>query len=134
MSKILPLLRGSIDLQTALEEDGNILQQLTYPNKRVEFFVHHQHRRNIEALVVHHLGLSRPADCQFSEVREWRLQSFLSPSSETPFAMPVCDPAGPLAPWPGVHCPGRGICFPLLGLPSAMTRPVEETYFRICQK
>lgn len=76
MSETLPLLHGTIDLLTALEEDDNTLQQLTYPTQRLEFFVHlHQHRKDVEALVAHHVGLFA-SKCQISEASEWRHGSF----------------------------------------------------------
>lgn len=72
----LELLNQSIDLSDALENDDNILEQLTYPSQRLDFFVHlYEHRQNIEATTAYHLGISSSA-CQVSEVKEWRHGSF----------------------------------------------------------
>lgn len=72
----LTLLRGPIDLQTALQEDDNILQQLTYPSRRVDFFVHlYEHIGDIETIVAYHLGIA-PSRCHISKVAEWIHGSF----------------------------------------------------------
>jgi hypothetical protein len=39
MPASLPLLHGSITLEEALKSDDNILHQLSYPAKRLEFYV-----------------------------------------------------------------------------------------------
>ncbi|KAI1935918.1 hypothetical protein LOZ66_004834 [Ophidiomyces ophidiicola] len=70
MLKSLPLLRGSINLQAALEHDDNILQELAYPEQRIDFFTHlHIHLPEIKAIVSHHLGL-KPELCRVGEVSD----------------------------------------------------------------
>ncbi|KAI1908239.1 hypothetical protein LOZ65_006669 [Ophidiomyces ophidiicola] len=76
MLKSLPLLRGSINLQAALEHDDNILQELAYPEQRIDFFTHlHIHLPKIKAIVSHLLGL-KPELCRVGEVSEWIAGSF----------------------------------------------------------
>lgn len=75
--KTLDLLRGKIDLDTALNYDDNVLQLLSYPSQRLDFFVHlYIHRADIEAIVAHHLGFSRPSRCRTTEVKHWINGSF----------------------------------------------------------
>ncbi|RDL30741.1 Uncharacterized protein BP5553_10086 [Venustampulla echinocandica] len=76
MSKSLPLLRGSISLKSALENDDNILQELSYPDQRIDFFVYlFARRREIEATVSYHLGFGVDM-CRMGGVDEWIAGSF----------------------------------------------------------
>ncbi|KAK2865300.1 hypothetical protein FQN49_003716 [Arthroderma sp. PD_2] len=73
----LPLLRGTITLEAALEEEDNVLLDLSYPEKRIDFFVWFYSRsKEIEDLVSFHLGLSPPEKCRVSAVNEWLHGSF----------------------------------------------------------
>ena len=78
MSKTLPLLHGEITLESALDDDDNILPALAYPHQRFEYFVHlWKHRSEIEAIVSYHLGLNTPREtCQIAEVKDWMAGSF----------------------------------------------------------
>lgn len=76
MAASLPLLRGSITLSHALRNDDNILLELSYPEKRLQFYLSLYQRRNaIEALVAHYLRLPQEA-CKAAEVKEWIHGSF----------------------------------------------------------
>ncbi|KAI9799422.1 MAG: hypothetical protein M1825_004522 [Sarcosagium campestre] len=76
MQKTLPLLRKTITLESALADDDNVLQEISYPERRVDFFVHLlSHSSDIEAVVAHHLG-SKPDSCRIGEVKEWMAGSF----------------------------------------------------------
>lgn len=77
MAKTLPLLHGETSLETALGEDENMLHILSYPEKRFDFYVHlYKHRREIEAIVSYHLGLSWRDTCEMEEVKDWMAGSF----------------------------------------------------------
>lgn len=77
MSKTLLLLRGGITLESALEKDDNMLQEIGYPEKRLEFYLYLlKHRYEIEVIVSYHLGLSRKEKCRLGEVKEWISGSF----------------------------------------------------------
>ena len=72
----LPLLNGRITLTEALEAEDDILQQLSYPEKRLNFFVYlYKHRQDIEAIVSYHLGVSDKT-CRAGEFKEWIHGSF----------------------------------------------------------
>src|ERR1700749_3804 len=77
MSAQLPLLRRRITLEEALDEDDDILQELTYPEKRLDFYAYLlDHRSDIEDIVCFHLGV-RKGTCKVAdEVREWVHGSF----------------------------------------------------------
>ena len=76
MTTCLPLLRGTISLQDALEEDEDILQQLSYPEKRLEFWLHlYQCRPQIANVISRHLNI-KPADFRLAELSEWIHGSF----------------------------------------------------------
>lgn len=76
MLRSLPLLKRTITLDEALSEDNNILQELSYPEKRLDFFYYlFQHRPEIEAIVSFHLGVTKDA-CTTGEVNEWVHGSF----------------------------------------------------------
>jgi len=76
MLRSLPLLKKTITLDEALREDDNILQELSYPEKRLDFFYYlFQHRTEIEAIVSFHLGVSKDV-CKAGEFKEWVHGSF----------------------------------------------------------
>jgi hypothetical protein len=57
----LPLLRGSITLEEALQQEEDMLLETSYPDSRIEFFVFlYGHRNEIAELVSGHLGLDQP--------------------------------------------------------------------------
>lgn len=77
MSKTLPLLQGNITLESALDDDDNMLQVLTYSHERFEYYVYLlKHRVEIENIVSFHLGLKKREMCRISEVKDWRAGSF----------------------------------------------------------
>jgi len=61
MSKTLPLIReGRTTLSAALNNERNILQELTYPKQKREFLLPlWDNRRDLESLVALHLGLPK---------------------------------------------------------------------------
>lgn len=74
---ILPLLRSEISLDSALEQEENILLSLFYPDKRFDFYLWlYSHRLEIERTVAYHLGLSQTASCRVGEVKGWIYGSF----------------------------------------------------------
>lgn len=76
MAKTLPLLTGSITLSEALAEDEDVIQDLSYPEKRLDFWVHlHSCRPQIEQAISQHLNIP-PADFRLAEVEEWIHGSF----------------------------------------------------------
>lgn len=77
MSLPLPLLRGTITLSEALDEDDDILKELSYPDKRLNFYCYlYQHRKAIEDLVAFHLGVRKDACKVAGEFSEWVHGSF----------------------------------------------------------
>ncbi|KAK2837016.1 hypothetical protein FQN49_006491 [Arthroderma sp. PD_2] len=75
-SKSLPLLRGTITLESALADDDDILLKLSYPEQRIDFFTYlYSRRHEIENIVAYHLGL-RAVECKVGEVKEWIAGSF----------------------------------------------------------
>ncbi|KAJ0419620.1 hypothetical protein BJY00DRAFT_302025 [Aspergillus carlsbadensis] len=77
MQRALPLLRGQITLSTALLDDDNVLQELSYPERRLEFYVYlYQNRTVMESIVSYHLNLNRKQKCRVAEVKEWIAGSF----------------------------------------------------------
>ncbi|KAE8356518.1 hypothetical protein BDV28DRAFT_154542 [Aspergillus coremiiformis] len=77
MQRALPLLNGQISLSTALVDDDNVLQELSYPERRVEFYVYlYQHRTVIESIVSYHMNLNKKQTCRVGEVNEWIAGSF----------------------------------------------------------
>ena len=77
MSHSLPLLRRTITLSEALDEDDDILNELSYPDKRLEFYCYlYQHRKDIEDIVAFHLGVPKDACTVAVEFREWVHGSF----------------------------------------------------------
>lgn len=76
METSLPLLKGSVTLQEALEEDKDIVRELSYPEKRLDFWVDLYERRfEIEQIVSRHLNIPRSA-FRLGEVQEWIHGSF----------------------------------------------------------
>jgi len=72
----LPLLTGRITLSEALDEEDNVLEKLSYPEKRLDFCSYlHTHTDEIKAIVSHHLGVPKDA-CQVPWVDEWLHGSF----------------------------------------------------------
>ncbi len=77
MPHSLPLLNKTITLQEALDEDDDVLQQLSYPEKRLDFFYYlFQHRKEIEAIVSFHLGITNDTCKVAEDFREWVHGSF----------------------------------------------------------
>jgi hypothetical protein len=77
MPHSLPLLKKSITLEEALGEDDDILHELSYPEKWLDFFYYLvQHRREIEAIVSFHLGVPKDVCKVAEEFREWIHGSF----------------------------------------------------------
>lgn len=77
MTCSLPLLKGRITLKDALEEDNDILQELAYPQKRLDFYLYLlEHRQDIEELVSFHLGVTRGTCKAAEDFREWIHGSF----------------------------------------------------------
>lgn len=67
----LPLPRGEVTLETALEEDG-VLLNLSYPEKRLMFFWWLTKRcKGTEDIVSYHLGLTQSQTCRVADVRDW---------------------------------------------------------------
>lgn len=72
----LPLLTGKITLSEALDEEDDILEKLSYPEKRLNFCNYlHAHANQIESIVSHHLRISRDS-CRAPWVNEWIHGSF----------------------------------------------------------
>ncbi|OOF98994.1 hypothetical protein ASPCADRAFT_162880 [Aspergillus carbonarius ITEM 5010] len=77
MPTTLPLLHRQITLASALDDDDNVLQELQYPERRIQFFTYlFMNRSAIEAIVSHHLGLKGKQTCRIGEVKEWISGSF----------------------------------------------------------
>jgi hypothetical protein len=77
MPHSLPLLKKTITLQEALGEDENILHELSYLEKRLDFFYYlFQRRREIEPIVSFHLGVPKDVCKVVEEFREWVHGSF----------------------------------------------------------
>ncbi|UPK91992.1 hypothetical protein LCI18_002927 [Fusarium solani-melongenae] len=76
MSDTLPLLKGQISLQDALEEDIDIIQELSYLEKRLQFWLHlFTQRQYIAELASRHLNV-RLSDIRLGEVEDWIHESF----------------------------------------------------------
>ncbi|PWY93952.1 hypothetical protein BO94DRAFT_612638 [Aspergillus sclerotioniger CBS 115572] len=70
----LPLLRGTTTLESALEEEEDMLLDLDYPEQRIDFFVSlYSRRTDIEKIAAGHLGLR---SCRLGAVNEWIHGSF----------------------------------------------------------
>lgn len=76
-SATLPLLRGTTTLKAALEEEEDMLLALSYPEKRIDYFVTiHVVREEVAKLASYHLGLGSSDTCKLAEVNEWVHGSF----------------------------------------------------------
>jgi hypothetical protein len=76
-SRSLPLLHGNITLSVALIDDDNILQRITYPDQRTQFYDYlYTHRSQIESIVLYHLGYSGTVICKIGDVKEWMAGSY----------------------------------------------------------
>ncbi|RHZ69166.1 hypothetical protein CDV55_106186 [Aspergillus turcosus] len=72
----LPLLTGSITLSDALDEEDNVLERLSYPEKRLDFCKYlFTHTNTIKAIVSHHLRIPEDS-CRVPWVDEWLHGSF----------------------------------------------------------
>lgn len=73
----LPLLRGNTTLESALEQEEDVLLDLDYPEQRVDFFVLlYSNRNDIERIASYHLGLDPSDTCRTGDVNEWVHGSF----------------------------------------------------------
>lgn len=73
----LPLIRGSVTLEAALEKEEDMLLELDYPDQRADFFLSiYQHREDVAKLVSRHLGLASSETCRLGDVNEWLHGSF----------------------------------------------------------
>lgn len=71
------LLHGEIIYSAARKEDHNVLNELCYWDRREQFFNHLQsHRRLIQQIVAHHLGLSSSDKCHIVDPELWIYGSF----------------------------------------------------------
>ncbi|KAF4508958.1 hypothetical protein G6O67_005276 [Ophiocordyceps sinensis] len=76
METTLPLLKGKITLQEALEEDDDIVQNLSYPEKRAIFWLYlDRHRAQIAEVVSRHLNIPQ-AGLRLGELGDWIHGSF----------------------------------------------------------
>ena len=74
MSSTLPLLRGQITLDDALDEDDNMLPPLGYYKQRLEFLIIlWENRAAIESIVSFHMGRDQ---CELSDIDKWMGGSF----------------------------------------------------------
>lgn len=73
----LPLLRGDISYEEALERDDNVLLQLSHRNKVIEFFEYlYKNRNDIKNIVSHHLRLEKVGAIRLGDFSEWQRGSF----------------------------------------------------------
>lgn len=73
----LPLIRGNTTLKSALEQEEDMLLDLSYPEQRIDFFVAlRKEREEIAKLASYHLGLDSSDTCKLGEVNEWIHGSF----------------------------------------------------------
>ncbi|KGO69187.1 hypothetical protein PITC_096000 [Penicillium italicum] len=73
----LPLLRGNTTLESALEQEEDVLLDLDYPEQRIDFFVSlYSNRDDIQRIASHHLGLGPSDTCRTGDVNEWVHGSF----------------------------------------------------------
>lgn len=76
MEVVLPLLRGHISLEEALKDDNDVIQELSYPEMRSEFWLHlYRCRPHIEEIISQHLNVPC-SDFRLGDVREWLHGSF----------------------------------------------------------
>ena len=73
----LPLLRGTTTLESALEQEEDVLLDLGYPEQRIDFFVSlYSNRTRIQDIASYHLGLGPSDTCRTGDVNEWVHGSF----------------------------------------------------------
>lgn len=73
----LPLLGGTTTLESALEQEEDMLLALDYPERRIDFFVSlYSKRGEIENIASYHLGLCPSDTCRLGNVNEWVHGSF----------------------------------------------------------
>ncbi|KND94248.1 hypothetical protein TOPH_00801 [Tolypocladium ophioglossoides CBS 100239] len=71
MEGTLPLLKGRVSLEEALKEDVDIIRELAYPEKRLQFWLHlYSCRRQIAEVVSRHLNILQ-SDFSLGKVEEW---------------------------------------------------------------
>lgn len=71
------LLRGEITYSAAKEQDANILHELGYRDKKIQFFTYlYRNRKLIQKLIARHLGLASADACRVVEVEDWIHGSF----------------------------------------------------------
>ncbi|RAK96044.1 uncharacterized protein BO80DRAFT_449641 [Aspergillus ibericus CBS 121593] len=73
----LPLIRGTTTLESALEQEEDMLLELDYPEQRIDFFVSlYTSRAEIAKVAAGHLGLCASDTCELGAVKEWLHGSF----------------------------------------------------------
>lgn len=73
----LPLLRGNTTLESALEQEEDILLDLRFPEQGIDSFVSlYSNRDDIENIASYHLGLGSSDTCRVGGVNEWVHGSF----------------------------------------------------------
>ena len=73
----LRTLNDEITLNAALEDEHDMLRQLTYCEKRVDFLLYLLDRSTeIEAIVLYHLGLGGTGSCHLAPLDDWIHGSF----------------------------------------------------------
>ena len=73
----LETLNGEISFSEAVQDERNMLLQISYPSKRLEFLVYLlENRGNIEALAADHLGLKDVTRCRLVHAADWISGSF----------------------------------------------------------
>ena len=76
-TETLPLLRGTTTLQSALEQEEDMLLDLNYPDQRIDFFESlYLNCEEIENIASFHLGLDSSDICKTGEVSKWLHGSF----------------------------------------------------------
>lgn len=76
MEDTRPLLKGRISLDDALKEDIDIIRELSYPEQRLQFWLHlYTLRQQIVEVVSQHLNIPQ-CDFTLGEVQEWIHGSF----------------------------------------------------------
>lgn len=76
MEETRPLLRGEISLEDAVKEDVDIVLELSYPQKRLDFWLRlYTQRQQIVDIVSQHLNIQQ-SDFTLGQVEEWIHGSF----------------------------------------------------------
>jgi hypothetical protein len=77
MPRTLRLLNRDITLEEALSEDDDILHEISYPQKRLDFYYYLlEHRDDLEQLVSFHLRVPREKCLVARDFKEWIHGSF----------------------------------------------------------